>query len=224
MCGRFALSSDSEEIKQRFNLRTVDADLSPHYNIAPGTMIPVILSSQPDIAVLAKWGLIPAWAKDPKVGYRMINARSENIMDRPAYRRPFISQRCLIPSSGFYEWQKTAAEKIPYFICRKDRSLFAFAGLYDIWKDAEGYPVTSCTILTTEPNSVVAKIHNRMPVILEKDDERQWLDERLHDAQVLETFLKPYPGDSMDAKPVSKAVNNPDNDSRQVIREQAALF
>lgn len=216
MCGRFALSGTPEEIRERFHTNNDPPLFSPHYNIAPGSMIPIINHNHE--AVLARWGLIPSWAKDPKIGYRTINARAETLSEKPVFRSPFLKQRCLIPASGFYEWKVIDKEKVPYYVHIKNTHLFAFAGLYDEWKDAEGYPILTCTIITVTPNEVVKPIHDRMPAIFASEStENQWLNPQLHDPVQLSQMLQPFDSTKMEAYPITKGINNPDNDSREIL-------
>lgn len=177
-----------------------------------------------------KWGLVPSWAKDPKIGFGLINARAETLIEKASFRKPLTSRRCLVPSSGFYEWKKTDEGKIPYYIHLKNTPMFAFAGLYDIWIDSEGKEIKSYTIITTTPNSVVADIHDRMPVVMDKRDEDMWIDKEEKDIEKLLSLLTPYKGDDMEAYPVSKAVNKASNDNPDLIKPlhfenpQEALF
>ena len=190
------------------------------YNITPGMINPVITRQSPNKVVLMKWGLIPFWAKDPKIGYKMINARAEGIEAKPAFRRPIKSQRCLVPADGFYEWKRLTLEKkeekIPWFIGLKDKSTFSLAGIYDIWKDVEGKEIYSYSIITTEPNSLMAKIHYRMPVILGKIDEDVWLTKD-YDFEKILALLKPYSEKDMVSYPVSTRVNSPANDGPELV-------
>lgn len=218
MCGRYSLYTDDyDKFYGDFELSNRLESLTPRYNIAPGMSVPVITKNSPKKIELMRWGLIPFWSKDPKIGYKMINARSEGIESKPSFRKPLKSQRCLVPTSGFYEWKRMAEDKIPYYIKLKDRDVFAFAGLYDIWKDAEGHPLKSFTIITTGPNKLMESIHNRMPVILEKEFEDKWLDEKTDTAEILK-MLESYPEKKMEAYPVSKLVNNTRNESRDNIK------
>lgn len=219
MCGRYALDSEYKEVKHRFDTITDALDVERRYNVAPGQFMPIILRKSPNTAVLARWGLIPSWSKEPKVKFSTINARAENLMTSPVYRNPFQTQRCLVPTAGFIEWKRISdKEKIPYYIHLKNKKLFAFAGLYDIWKDAEGYPLMTFTIITTQPNSLMDAIHNRMPVVLSKIEEDMWLDPEIHDSATLLKMLDPYPADDMQAHRVSRMVNSPANDSPDILK------
>ncbi|OGG02083.1 hypothetical protein A2W14_04170 [Candidatus Gottesmanbacteria bacterium RBG_16_37_8] len=222
MCGRYGFTP-GENFYKRFEVTNRLDKLQTHYNVTPGMQMPVIVRVHPGGELftprveLMKWGLIPFWSKDPRIGYKMINARAEGIEDKPSFRKPLRSQRCLVPTSFFFEWRHMGEEKIPYLIKLKGEDVFAMAGLYDIWKDAEGYSVKSFTIITTEPNTLLGEIHNRMPVILHEKFEDTWLNPQVNDVGVLLNFLKPYDAERMEAFPVSKLVNNPANDSQEII-------
>lgn len=214
MCGRFSFSPLAKIIEDRFDVK-VDSSYKPRYNSAPTQSLAVISNLEPDKLSFFKWGLIPFWAKDPKIGNRMINAKSETISEKPAFRNPFKRKRCLVPADSFYEWKKiTPKEKIPYRIMMKDKSLFAMAGIWDTWKTPEGDDLYSFSILTTSPNKLLENIHNRMPVILAREDEKRWLQEE--QPEKLESLLNPFNEDLMTAYPVSKLVNSPANDVEQV--------
>lgn len=228
MCGRFAISNP-KQITGRFNIQNELPKIQPTYNAVPGMLLPVIYDNNPRKADLMKWGLVPYWAKDITIGMRMINARADSLEIKPSFRRAFNRTRCVIPSTGFYEWKYIEAEKvkIPYYIHRKDGEMFAFAGLYDIWKDAEGKEIFSFTIITTEPNFILLPIHTRMPVILLKKDEDAWLDPNTS-PYTLTRFLRPYPSGDLEIYKISNAVNNPDNDGPDLIKiyniEQQSLY
>jgi putative SOS response-associated peptidase YedK len=167
-----------------------------------------------------RWGLIPSWAKDPAIAAGTINAKSETAADKPAFRDPLKFRRCLIPADGFYEWKRTATSKQPFCFEVNDRELFAFAGLWDGWKNAEGHWIKTCTILTTTPNAVASAIHDRMPVILQQDNYDLWLDPGMNDVQVVSELLKPYDAKSMRSYPISTRINhvaNDDEDSSQPV-------
>ena len=167
-----------------------------------------------------KWGLIPFWVKDPKIGSRMINARAETVVERPIFREVFSKRRCLVLADGFYEWQKTPEGKVPMRIVLKLGEPFGFAGLWATWKSADGQSVNSCTIITTTANSLMEPIHNRMPVILTRETESSWLDQKAESSE-LRALLVPYPANEMDAYEVSTLVNSPKNDSLEVIARLA---
>jgi putative SOS response-associated peptidase YedK len=218
MCGRYNLVP-TENVAGRFHVDDQQLPLLPRYNVAPSQAMPVVVRNSPNRIVEMEWGLIPSWSKEPQVKFSMINARAETLTTSPVFRGPFKSQRCLVPASGFYEWRKTSQGKQPYCIQLDGGELFAFAGLYDIWRDANGNELYSYTIITTTPNDLVAPIHNRMPVILHRDDENAWLDKHTDPADLL-ALLTPYPADAMAAFPVSRVVNNPANEGAELMRPE----
>jgi putative SOS response-associated peptidase YedK len=215
MCGRFTLSVDFETIKMAFNIFNITGrfDHVPRYNIAPTQMIPVIAGNNPgrEISIM-RWGLIPFWAKDPKIGHSMFNARAETIDQKPAFRDSFRSRRCLVPADGFFEWKRTAKLKLPMRFVLPDRSVFAFAGIWDRWEDPAGKEVLSCSIITTAANSFMAGIHERMPAILKPEDYSGWLEAGHKE------LLQPYPGE-MDVYEVPPLVNSPRNDIPECIEK-----
>jgi putative SOS response-associated peptidase YedK len=163
-----------------------------------------------------KWGLVPSWSKDPAIGARMINARAETILEKPSFRTPFQKQRCLIPADGFYEWQTTDNGKQPYYVRKKDRGIFAFAGLWDYWEHNDEV-ISSCTIITTEPNPLIKPVHHRMAVMLQPDDYDLWLTSDPGDLYPLIDLLKPFPAEEMEVYPVSTTVNNARHDAPDCI-------
>ena len=219
MCGRYGFVSGKNFFK-RFKIDKYTGQLKPSYNVAPGRMMPVIIKQSPNQIIEMKWGLVPHWAEDPKIGFKMINARAETLESRPAFHTLLHSKRCLVPASGFYEWKHKGNTKIPYYIRLLNEEYFAMAGLYDVWKDAEGKEIKSYTIITTDSNPLVSKIHDRMPVILNRAGEDKWLDNDEKDTAKLLALLKPYPADEMQAYQVSNLVNSPKNDSDELIRRQ----
>jgi putative SOS response-associated peptidase YedK len=218
MCGRYNLVP-TENVAGRFHVDDQQLPLLPRYNVAPSQVMPVVVRNSPNRIVEMEWGLIPSWSKEPQVKFSTINARAETLTTSPVFRGPFKSRRCLVPASGFYEWRKTSQGKQPYCIQLDDGELFAFAGLYDIWHDADGNELYSYTIITTTSNDLVAPIHNRMPVILHRDDEDAWLDKHTEPAHLL-SLLTPYPANAMAAFPVSRAVNNPANEGAELMRPE----
>jgi putative SOS response-associated peptidase YedK len=220
MCGRFTLVTDTEKLMSRFLLQEIPFDLKPRYNIAPGQPIPAILADggRRRIGQL-RWGLVPSWAQDEKIGYKMINARAETLQEKPAFRRLFERKRCMIPADGFYEWKQMDRGKQPMHITMRDGALFAFAGLFDTWTAPDGQKLHTCTIITTQPNEVVADIHNRMPVILRQEDEDLWLDRDRFDPELLRSLLVPYESGQMRAYPVPAIVGSPKNDVPECIEE-----
>lgn len=215
MCGRFTNAITWRELVELYHIHDQPAlNLKPRYNVAPSQDIPIVRPADGgrEIAI-ARWGLVPFWAKDLKVGYKMINAKAETIDEKPSFRNAFKARRCLIPADGFYEWKKLDdGSKQPYRLCLADRQPFAFAGL---WERNDGLDVTSCTIVTTEPNEIAAQIHNRMPVILPPEDYEAWLSPETGPAGA-KALLRPYEGE-MIAYPVSKDVGSPKNDGPELI-------
>jgi putative SOS response-associated peptidase YedK len=198
-------------------------DIKPRYNIAPTQQILVLRNDQNNTPHLdyLRWGLIPHWAKDPSIGNHMINARSETVDEKPSFKSAFKHHRCIIPASGFYEWQKDDGRKQPYYITMKDSGPMLFAGLWDTWKSLEGNIIESCSILTTTSNEVISPLHERMPVILTKQDIRRWLDIQLIDSDELKPLLIPYKSNLMQLFPVSDMVNSPKNDNPECIARLA---
>jgi putative SOS response-associated peptidase YedK len=219
MCGRFTLTDPDADLTVQFNLPEIP-DMPPRYNIAPTQPVAAVRvspeASQREM-VLLRWGLIPFWAKDVKIGARMINARSETAAEKPAFRAAFRRRRCLVVADGFYEWQKQNGTKQPFFIHLRDGHPFALAGLWEHWEGPGGDVIESCTLLTTQPNELLKALHNRMPVILHPQDYDLWLDPQVQQADPLRPLLQPYPPDHMDAYPVSRWVNSPGNDDPRCI-------
>jgi putative SOS response-associated peptidase YedK len=220
MCGRYSFVP-GEQLFERFAAENQQLPLHPQPNVAPGSTMPVVVRNSPNRVALMQWGLVPFFAKEPRTSYKTINARAETVSTAPTFRRPFRTRRCLVPASGFYEWKQTEHGKVPHYIRLKNHDLFAFAGLYDIWQDGAGNELTTYTIITTTPNSLMAPIHHRMPVLLRREDEDVWLDKAVQDVESLLALLRPYPADEMEAYPVSKAVNNPANAYEALTQPQA---
>jgi putative SOS response-associated peptidase YedK len=222
MCGRFTLTDPDADLSVQFGLPEIP-DLEPRYNIAPTQPVAAVRLHPQNAArelAMLHWGLIPFWAKDPKIGSRMINARSETVAEKPAFRAAFRQRRCLIVADGFYEWQKTNGTKQPYYIRLHDARPFAFAGLWERWQGPESV-IESCTLLTTAPNELLSSVHNRMPVILKPSDYDLWLDPDLNHAEMLGEVLRPFPSELMQAYPVSLHVNRPRNDDPRCIEPLA---
>ncbi|WP_304943731.1 SOS response-associated peptidase [Vallitalea guaymasensis] len=220
MCGRFVLTLDYDMLvdilKGRFDIENIASNLDyiPRYNIAPSQQVLSVASNgKKDRIGYLRWGFVPSWAKDTKIGYKMINARSESVETKPSYKKSFINNRCVILSNGFYEWKKEENSKKPMFITMKNNKLFCMAGLYSIYYTKDKQKISTCTILTTTPNTLMSNIHNRMPVILNKDDEKSWLNPNIKDITYLKSLLKPYPTSEMEAYEVSSLVNSPKNES-----------
>ncbi|MGE0101497.1 MAG: SOS response-associated peptidase [Blastocatellales bacterium] len=209
MCGRFTQRHKPEEVVERFEVDPDDLIAQPRYNIAPSQTLAAVRQGDGRELFACRWGLIPFWAKDPAIGNRMINARAETLAEKPSFRRAFAARRCLIPADGFYEWQKQGkGASRPFYIRLRDDGLFGFAGLWEEWKSPEGEVVTTCAIITVEPNELMTGIHNRMPAILKPEHEAAWLD-RSNDIPAVSNLLQPYPSELMEAYEISRAVNNP---------------
>lgn len=216
MCGRYTLITDIKKIAESFGVEPTLAE-QPRYNIAPTQNVVAILKNGASHLTSLRWGLIPSWARDEAIGSRMINARAETLAEKPSFKRLLNGRRCLIVADGFYEWRAVGKEKTPMYITLQDNQPFAFAGLWDQWKSPDGQAIQSCTIITTEPNELMASIHNRMPAILRPGAYEDWLNPQLRDTEVLTHWLKPYPTELMQARPVSKLVNNPRNDTAEIL-------
>jgi putative SOS response-associated peptidase YedK len=220
MCGRYTLFSQVS-LQKRFATAN-DPKPNPRWNVAPGQAMPVITQRSPNKVEVMNWGLIPSWAKDPKIGYKMINAKAETAAEKPSFRAALKRRRCLVPSSGFYEWKHEDGGKVPMFIRLKDEELFSFAGLYEHWQDAHGNEIDSYTILTTSPNPLMAQIHDRMPVLLKNTDEDEWLDCSDEASAVrVQRLLVPYDEARMEAWPVSDRVNSPRFDGPELVARAA---
>ena len=216
MCGRFSLISEMGELQGRFEFDGAGLPHTPRYNIAPTQPVLAVTNEQSRGASYMRWGLIPSWAKDSSVGNRLINARAETVAERPSFRTALARRRCLVLADGFYEWHRAGQAKRPMRIVMKSGEPFAFAGLWDSWRDPNGETVRSCTIITTEANDLLRPIHNRMPVILPREMEPFWLDHDVEDQGVLSDVLVPYQSAEMEAYEVSSLVNRPGNDGPEV--------
>jgi len=217
MCGRYAITTAPEAILRWFKITGAPPNFSPHYNAAPGQDLPIVRlhpESGDRVLGMLRWGLIPYWSKDPKIAWKCINARGETVKTAPAFRGAHRARRCLVPADAFYEWKANGKTKQPYAIAMRDRHRFAFAGLWENWKDQTSSRwVRTFTILTTKPNEVIAPLHDRMPVILAPDDYDRWLDTDSDAA----SLIRPYPIDEMVTWPVSTRVNKPDNDDPAIL-------
>jgi putative SOS response-associated peptidase YedK len=212
MCGRFTLTTNLGAIAARFGVARFLEEVGPRYNIAPTQTVIVVRDDGERHLVQMRWGLIPAWAKDPAIGDRIINARAETVATKPAFRAALRRRRCLIPADGFYEWRLAGRRKQPIYIRLKSREPFAFAGFWEAWTSPGGEEIKSCTIITTGANDLLKPIHDRMPVLLGRDAEKVWLDPVIQDPERLLPLLVPYPASEMEIYPVSTKVNNPTND------------
>ena len=221
MCGRYTRKEELSRLADVLRI-LLPPDLKPRYNIAPGQMVPAVRNHAEGGRefVMLKWGLIPSWAKDPSIGYKMINARTETVAEKPSFRKSFKHQRCLILADGFYEWKREGKAKQPYYIHFKDSRPCAFAGLWERWEDKQKADtvIESCTIITCGANQVMEPIHHRMPVILEEKDYDVWLDPLNKGTEVLTKLLQPYQPDDLEAYPVSTIVNNPRNNSVACVK------
>lgn len=219
MCGRFTLTVDPSQLQEAFGNYSFPQRYAPRYNIAPTQPILAIPNDAKNAADFFFWGLIPSWAKDMTIGSRLINARAETLAEKPSFRGSLKYKRCIIPADGFYEWQSRPGMKvkIPHFIHMADGRPFAFAGLWDEWQAPDGSLLRSATIITTEPNKLMAQLHNRMPVILSPDQYDEWLDPAPRTADSLQPLLQSYPAEEMSAHPVSTLVNSPENDVPDLI-------
>ncbi|WP_017755120.1 SOS response-associated peptidase [Calidifontibacillus oryziterrae] len=222
MCGRFTLSAPIKEILDRFEIEQFfDEELyTASYNIAPSQMVlSVINDGTKNRLGFLRWGLIPPWAKDEKIGYKMINARAETITDKPSFHQALKKKRCLIIADSFYEWKRHEDKsKTPMRIKLKTDELFAMAGLWEGWTSPNGEKIYSCTVITTKANHFMSEIHERMPVILKPNDEKNWLNPSLNNAEQLTQFLKPLEDNWLEAYEVSPLVNSPKNNSIELIQ------
>lgn len=228
MCGRFTMSIDSEDLRTQLALGQMPLDWEKRYNIAPSQDVPTVPFSGSRDVVWMKWGLVPFWAKDPSIGYKMINARAETVAEKPSYRNSFRNKRCLILADGFYEWRKNGKFSIPFYFQLEGGEPFAFAGLWDDWENKgvsslPGLPgLTTCTLITTDANEDVKPVHPRMPVILTKDTMWDWLDE--NNPVALLNLLKPLPDGSLTAHQVSRDVNSSQSQGEYLTEPVAGSF
>ncbi|MDG4850324.1 SOS response-associated peptidase [Peribacillus frigoritolerans] len=221
MCGRFTLFTDIEEIKERFDIQgSFDEEYQFSYNIAPSqSVLSVINDGVRNRIGYLRWGLIPFWAKDEKAGYKMINARAETIAEKASFRNAYKKKRCLIIADSFYEWKKTPERKIPMRIKLKNHAPFGMAGLWESWKSPEGISIYSCSVITTVPNELMTSIHDRMPVILKPEDEKDWLNPSINDPAYLQQYLKSFDSEQMEAFEVSTDVNSTKNNTPNLIQQ-----
>ena len=218
MCGRYTLRTRLNQLLQIYGAQS-EVELTPRYNIAPTQDVAAIRATADATSrelVLLHWGLIPSWAKDPKIGNRMINARGETVAEKPSFRAALKRRRCLVLADGFYEWRKEGKAKQPYYIHMKDEEPIAFAGLWEHWR-GNGLTIESCTIITTSANQLMSDLHDRMPVILSGNDINTWLDPQIEDADTLLPMLDPYPDNEMEAYPVSTLVNSAKNERSECV-------
>lgn len=221
MCGRFTLRTPASVIAEHFDLLEV-LPFAARFNIAPSQPVAVVRVRPEDSRparelTWMRWGLIPSWADDPTIGNRLINARSETVAQKPAFRAALHRRRCLVAADGFYEWRRVGARKQPYFFRMHDDRPFAFAGLWETWERPDHAAIESCTLLTTEANQLVREVHDRMPVILAPEDYARWLDPATDSSVELTPLLRPYPSEAMTAYPVGARVNSPTTDDPACI-------
>lgn len=219
MCGRFTLTVNPADLQDTFSNYNFPTRFAPRFNIAPSQPVLAIPNDEKYTADFFVWGLIPMWAKDPTIGSRLINARGETLAEKPSFRGSYRHKRCIILADGFYEW-KTFGDrknKTPYYIHMQDRQPFGIAGLWDSWESPDGSSIKTCTIITTTPNELMEKIHDRMPVILHSRDYAKWLDAAPQTPESLQPLIKPFSADAMSAYPVSTLVNKPANDMPELV-------
>lgn len=225
-CGRYVLKVKAKDLAKRYNVAKGPADIRRNYNVAPGQILPVVVEPHEGERriEMMRWGLVPVWAKDPKIGYKLINARDDTIFEKPMWRGVVLKKRALIPATGFYEWQKSTepkGRKRPFYIHPKKTEIFSFAGVWSSWTDVEGKDWHTYSIVTTEPNKEMSKVHNRMPVILHPKDETGWLDPSKASRAEVEPLLRPYPDNGLEMYEVSDEVNSTANNNEHLIHPLA---
>ncbi len=217
MCGRYSLIC-IDDLGNRFRVHNPMIGARSHFNVSPASEMPVIVRKEKDEVALMRWGLVPRWTRDLKAAQRPINARAETLLEKPMFSPLLKSSRCLVPASGFFEWQKEGRRKVPFYFTVRESPIFAFAGLCDTWTGPDGTMLRTYTIITCSPNELLATVHDRMPVILAQDDEGRWLSHEVLTGPDLRRILAPYPADGMEKVPVAELVNNPAIDDERVIR------
>ncbi|MFT9496868.1 SOS response-associated peptidase [Anaerosolibacter sp.] len=222
MCGRYYLIESLQTLEERYHLTHTDISYIPRYNIAPTQYAPVIIKDVTKQLKLFKWGLIPSWAKDISLGTKMINARAETLLEKKSFRDAFQKRRCIVPASGFYEWEKTGNTKQPFRFGLTSHKIFSMAGLWDTWINPQGEKIYSFTVITTEPNEYLRPYHHRMAVILHEEDEDRWLDGYMKDLDDLKDMLQPYPSRYFEKQRVTDAVNSVKNDYPELIQPVSA--
>jgi len=225
-CGRYVLQVKAKDLAKRYNLANVP-DIRENYNVAPGQILPIITEDEDGKRnlELMKWGLIPVWAKDPNIGYKLINARDDTIFEKNTWRSLILKKRAIIPATGFYEWKKPpegSKEKQPFYIHPRQLDIFSFAGVWGAWKDVEGKEWKTYSIITTEPNKEMSSVHNRMPVILHQEDEASWLEPSKVTRDDIEPLLRPFEDGGLEMYRVSDEVNKPANNYKELIVPLAA--
>jgi len=222
MCGRYSLVF-IDDLGNRFRVFNPMMGARSRFNIAPGNEMPVIIHEEKNELVMMNWGLVPHWTQDITTAQRPINARAETLSEKPSFKELLQNRRCIVPASGFFEWKKEGKKKIPFYLHLPKNPLFAFAGLYDSWANPDGKLLFTYTIITTEPNELIAKIHNRMPSILLPEHEECWLSKTPLNARDLKEILSPFPAENMSMYPVSPLVNSPDADDERIIKPMNTL-
>ena len=215
MCGRYSFAQLSSEVEKRFKIHVDGNTYVARYNNAPGQKLGVITNQSPNKLSLHHWGLLPSWAKDPRMAFKMINARGETLQEKPAFKEAFSSKRCLVPADGFYEWKKHGKQNIPHYVCLKSKEMFAFAGLWEEWKDAEGKIKNTFTIVTITSNKLMKPLHPRMPVILTPHLEKEWLENS--NIADLQKIIQPYDTLKMEVFEVSTQINKVENNDPSLI-------
>lgn len=223
MCYRYSLAWGDDDLCTRFGVTGLPSGLVPHYSIAPGGTSLVITGPGEAEAAMMQWGLVPHWTRDVLSANRPANARAESLAAKPMFRDLVRTHRCLVPATGFFEWKQQWKTKAPFYFCRNDRSLFAFAGLYDVWRNPAGAALVTYTVVTTAANAVVAPVHHRMPVILRREDEVRWRSREVLPGAELRRILSPFPAEQMEGYPVSERVNDPAADDELVTRPVSRL-
>ena len=222
MCGRYVLKASAIDLQREFHLDEVP-QLSPRYNIAPLQAAPIILDVAPRQLVVARWGLLPHWAKSAKLAHQLVNARAETLQDRNAFRELLPNHRCLIPCDGFYEWRKEAGQKLPHFVHRPDGKLLAMAGLWSRWRSPDGLDVDTFTVITTRASSDLVELHDRMPVFLDDEGRQRWVSGPTHDLPALEALLRPWHASKLEITPVSPHVNSVAVDDERCLEPPATV-
>jgi putative SOS response-associated peptidase YedK len=226
MCGRYTLTRHPRRVAELFGLESLP-ELEPRYNIAPGQRVPVVRDAETGRQlVLMKWGLVPAWAAEPGIGNRLLNARCETVADKPAYRAAYRKRRCLLPADGFYEWKTVQGRKQPFLFRLRDGDLFALAGLWESWHTPDGATLETCTVLTTAANELIRPLHDRMPVVIRAEDHRAWLHPEEQPPDSDRRLFTPFPADAMEAAAVNPWVNRAGNEGPRCLEPpgQGVLF
>ncbi|MCC5940200.1 MAG: SOS response-associated peptidase [Balneolaceae bacterium] len=226
MCGRYVLKSTLEELKKTYNAIPDGLyEFEPKFNVAPSLQMPVVFQGDENrIIAPFRWGLVPFWANKPDTGYSMINARSESLRKKRSFSKPFSSQRCVVPANGFYEWKRSSSGKVPHYIYSPDYPVLHFAGLYEHWESSDGEQINSFTIITTQANTTIGELHDRMPAILLPDETDAWLDPSNNDLDTLQDLLRPWPDDAITFYRVGTEVNNARNSGPRLMEPYRDLF